>query len=63
MPDISMCDTEDCPNKITCYRYVAIPDKYQSFFAADPREPDGSCTNFWDIKLPKKAKNVKRKKS
>lgn len=53
MPDICMCDNDNCPRKLTCYRYVAVPDTYQSYFSEDPREEDGSCKHYYDIELPK----------
>ena len=37
MPDISMCTGGACRRKMTCYRYMAKPDEYQSYmeFYAD----------------------------
>lgn len=31
MPDITMCLSKDCPNRFTCYRFVAKPDQLQSY--------------------------------
>jgi len=31
MPDICMCQSEDCPKKEECYRYKAKPDTIQSY--------------------------------
>ena len=31
MPDITMCMKEDCPIKLSCYRFIAKPDKWQSY--------------------------------
>lgn len=30
--DITMCFGEECPLKANCIRYVAKPEKYQSYF-------------------------------
>jgi hypothetical protein len=62
MPDITMCASEECPKKLICYRYVALADRYQSFFSEDPREKDGTCKYFWDIKLPESRKDVHKRK-
>jgi len=35
MPDISMCLTKDCPKRNKCYRYIAIPSQWQSYFLID----------------------------
>lgn len=32
MPDISMCDNEECPIKNKCYRYTAIPNDIQQSY-------------------------------
>jgi hypothetical protein len=31
MPDITMCNKATCDKKDLCYRYMAIPNKYQSY--------------------------------
>lgn len=31
MPDISMCRNEKCPVKTKCYRYMAMPNGWQSY--------------------------------
>lgn len=47
MPDIAMCQVEDCPKRAQCYRYTACPSHYQSYIVGQPRLPDGSCDMFW----------------
>jgi hypothetical protein len=42
MPDISMCKNENCIKKESCYRFNAIPSRYQSFADFD-YEIDKSC--------------------
>jgi hypothetical protein len=48
MPDIAMCNGDDCPVKENCWRYLAPPDRFQSYFAAPPRNEEG-CEYFWDV--------------
>lgn len=31
MADITMCQNNKCPLRISCYRFKAIPDQYQSY--------------------------------
>jgi len=49
MPDITMCTGEGCPKKETCYRFTAIPGRYQSFFVAPPYK-DGDCPRYSPVK-------------
>lgn len=37
MPDITMCANKTCPNRKNCYRFMAIPDKYQSYSGFIPK--------------------------
>ena len=54
MPDICMCQQEDCNDKLRCYRYVAPTDGlWQSYFSEDPREKDGTCKYFMVCEHPK----------
>jgi len=48
MPDITMCHGKECPMKEKCYRYMALANKYQSFFMNTPHV-DGACESFWPI--------------
>ncbi len=45
MPDITMCLSESCPVRDTCYRKQAKPDKYQSYSIFDYtcNEDNGFC--------------------
>ena len=45
MPDISLCSGEGCPMKDTCYRFVAKPGEWQSYFTAPPIK-DGACDKY-----------------
>jgi hypothetical protein len=48
MPDITMCQDEECPRRIDCYRYVAVASERQSYFVESPREGD-ECNYFWRL--------------
>lgn len=51
MPDITLCPGERCPKKSDCYRYRAVPTtQRQSYFAAPPVAPDGSCEEFLELR-------------
>lgn len=48
MPDITMCYGEGCPQKESCYRYLATPDEYrQSYFTTPPVKEDKTCDYYW----------------
>lgn len=57
MPDISMCQDNECPVNKLCYRYTAKASDYQSYFASSPRLDEreseskgtieGSCSYYW----------------
>lgn len=46
MPDITMCTGEGCVQRTKCYRFCAIPDGFQSYFAIAPHDND-ECVHFW----------------
>lgn len=45
MPDITMCKGEDCEARVTCYRFLATPSKYQSYFNETP-DLNGGCEYY-----------------
>jgi len=48
MADISMCASEDCEVKETCYRFKATPNKYsQSYIKPDIQK--GVCNHYWNL--------------
>lgn len=65
MPDITMCDDAECPNSNQCYRFLAKPSSWQSYFVGSPRENNVTeCDHFWlhreseiDKKKEKSCKN------
>lgn len=47
MPDISMCQNRDCPNRRKCHRFTATPNGLrQSYMKFEPDE-NGYCEYFW----------------
>ena len=51
MPDLTMCSGEGCKQKKKCYRFLAKPDKFQSFYAQPPfSDKTGKCTEFLECK-------------
>lgn len=55
-----MCSGDNCEKKDTCYRFLAKPDSYQSYFTKPPLEKDGiTCEYFWPMEVQS---NVQKKK-
>ena len=50
MPDITMCSDIDCLKSTRCYRFLAKPDPWQSYFTESPRTGD-DCADFWEVGL------------
>ena len=50
MPDISMCNNEECVQKLNCYRYRAVPNEYsQSYILLTGAKEKKDCDHFWEI--------------
>lgn len=47
MADIAMCKNETCPNKLSCYRFRAIPGKAQYY--EEFKHENGRCEFFWYV--------------
>ena len=47
MPDITMCKNYKCPRRYECYRYRAIPFKFQSY--SDYRLINSKCSYFMPL--------------
>lgn len=60
MPDITMCNGENCELASTCYRYKAEPGFGQSYFMEAPIK-DGQCDYYWET-AEERAKNLMRLK-
>lgn len=57
MPDITMCANKKCPIRDACYRYRAMPDRYQAYAMFEPkltptmdRTLDWDCDSFWECR-------------
>ena len=51
MPDITMCDSNNCPMSGTCYRKTAESNKFrQSYFTIPPLKEDNTCEYYWKVK-------------
>ena len=52
MPDITMCKTETCLKKDKCYRYIAPPDKLQSYadFTTACNSENDKDNYFWPVR-------------
>jgi hypothetical protein len=50
MPDISMCQNEECPLKKKCYRFTAKPSPLLQTYAYFKPDEDGKCEYFWNNK-------------
>lgn len=48
MPDIPMCACQTCPLSRQCYRFMAVPDTYQSYDSFKP-DDDGKCDYFIEL--------------
>jgi hypothetical protein len=48
MPDITMCVNESCKKRFVCYRFMAEPDRVQSYALFKPGE-NGICEYFLNI--------------
>jgi len=50
MPDITLRSGENCPLKDSCYRHVAYPEEWQSYFSSAPYNHETKiCNYFWAL--------------
>ena len=52
MPDLTMCDTNKCEIRESCYRFMAPPSMYQSWSHWESK--NGKCEGFVPVKGEKK---------
>lgn len=50
MPDISMCQNEECPLRESCYRYLATPFIPRQAYADFKPNDKGECSYYWPVK-------------
>ena len=48
MPDIAMCQENDCPKKDSCYRFRAIPENIQCYMQPESFDETG-CPDYLSI--------------
>lgn len=46
MIDFSMCTDKKCPRRKQCYRFMATPDKFQSYVVSGRSPMAKKCVNF-----------------
>ena len=57
MPDISMCENQDCPFNTSCYRFTAEANPYrQSYGDFKPTVEDDELTCKYYLEIPKDKK-------
>lgn len=61
MGDFSMCSNQQCPSKEQCYRFMAIPSRFQSYANFTPKEGEDKCEYFEEA-FPEDNKNSNKKK-
>lgn len=59
MVDLAMCKNEDCPVKKSCYRYLAKPDSYQSYFTGIKATEEG-CDVYWKVSSEEEVNKLNR---
>ena len=48
MVDIAMCRRNDCPRRMTCFRYIAdAEDYYQSYIDMRDENVEDKCEMYW----------------
>lgn len=50
MPDISMCQNEECTRKTECYRYMAKPSEYRQAYGDFNCKPGDEIDYFIPLK-------------
>ena len=50
MPDIALCSNSQCPLRDNCYRYRAIPSKYNQVYTKFRPFRNEECDAFWDAR-------------
>lgn len=56
MPDISMCENNDCPSAKKCYRHEAKPSSRQTFATFEVPDGKDRCSHFVPV-WPSVSKN------
>lgn len=56
MPDLTMCSTNSCELRKTCYRFMAAPQLYQSWAAWTPS--NGKCEGYIEAKAKSQVRRL-----
>ncbi len=59
MSDIAMCLNQDCPSKLKCHRYTAIPSKYWQSYGNFEYVSD-KCNSFIDNEYSEKRSDLSK---
>jgi len=57
MPDITMCDNDECTLKKQCYRFMARPTKGWQAYSNFEQGENGKCQYYWEYNVKKRSKN------
>lgn len=61
MVDICKCKRNDCPKRLSCFRYLADSDEFgQSYFVNEKQDVEDGCDNYWQVKNSKELKMFNR---
>lgn len=60
MVDIAKCNRSDCPQKWSCFRYLAFPDELQSYLKIEKKILDGDCKYYWRCRNSKELRIMNR---
>ena len=55
--DITKCEGIDCPSRVSCYRFIAKPDRLQSYAAFYHNMKGDKCENYWEVNDGDEVKN------
>ena len=60
MPDISMCQNQDCKLKETCYRFKAVPNEHRQSYSDFKPDKDGNCKYYWEVRKGHRIVTIKK---
>jgi hypothetical protein len=58
MPDIAMCQNEQCPSRWDCHRYMVLPNAHlQQYTDFQPDEGQDHCASYWPLSKRERLEN------
>lgn len=60
MPDICMCKENNCPKRLECYRFMAIPTPYRQSYFVELKYDENGCELYWPINYEDANKQIKK---